>query len=118
MKQSHFVFNRSTTKKPRRRLGNLQQSEWDTLDQMLVGHRKEVQDLLLERKNDFTEDTEDFVTQRSISEFCGILLSRTVYGDMGRRAYRLLIEPLYNHLTRPDVAEKINVSSADDVTPD
>lgn len=59
MKQSHFVFNRSSNKKPRKRLGDLQQSEWDTLDEMLVGHRGEVQDMLLERKSDFEEDTEE-----------------------------------------------------------
>ncbi|OSS47788.1 hypothetical protein B5807_06562 [Epicoccum nigrum] len=59
VKQSHFVFNRSSAKKPRKRLGDLQQSEWDTLDEMLVGHREEVQDLILERKRDFEEDTEE-----------------------------------------------------------
>lgn len=46
-------------KKPRKRLGDLQQSEWDTLDEMLVGHRAEVQELLLDRKRDFEEDTEE-----------------------------------------------------------
>ncbi|KAF2633462.1 hypothetical protein BU25DRAFT_426991 [Macroventuria anomochaeta] len=59
VKQSHFAFNRNTTKKLRRKLGDLQQSDWDTLDEMLVGHRKEVQDLLLEKKSEFAEETEN-----------------------------------------------------------
>lgn len=58
VKQSHFAFNRSTNKKLRKKLGNLQQSDWDTLDEMLVGHREEVQDLLLEKKSEFAEETE------------------------------------------------------------
>lgn len=59
VKQSHYAFNRNSTKKLRKKLGNLQQSDWDTLDDMLVGHRQEVQDLLLEKKNEFTEDIEN-----------------------------------------------------------
>ncbi|KAJ4990594.1 histone deacetylase [Stagonosporopsis vannaccii] len=56
VKQSHFAFSRSTTKKLRKRLGNLQQSEWETLDEMLVGHRTEVQELLSEKRREFVED--------------------------------------------------------------
>jgi histone deacetylase 6 len=58
VKRSHFAFNRNTTKKLRKKLGDLQQSDWDTLDEMLVGHRKEVQELLLEKKSEFAEETE------------------------------------------------------------
>ncbi|KAJ4398464.1 Histone deacetylase hda1 [Didymella pomorum] len=57
VKQSHFAFNRNSTKKLRKKLGDLQQSDWDTLDEMLVGHRQEVQDLLLEKRNEFTEES-------------------------------------------------------------
>ncbi|KAF3032753.1 Histone deacetylase hda1 [Didymella heteroderae] len=59
VKQSHYAFNRNSTKKLRKKLGDLQQSNWDTLDDMLVGHRLEVQDLLLEKKNEYIEDTEN-----------------------------------------------------------
>jgi histone deacetylase 6 len=59
VKQSHYAFNRASTKKLRKKLGNLQQSDWDTLDEMLEHHREEVQTLLLERRNEFAEETED-----------------------------------------------------------
>ncbi|KAF1926568.1 putative histone deacetylase [Didymella exigua CBS 183.55] len=55
VKQSHYAFNRNLTKKLRKKLGDLQQSDWNTLDDMLVGHRQEVIDLLLEKKSEFTD---------------------------------------------------------------
>lgn len=60
-----------------------------------------------------TENTEDFLSLQSINEFIAVLLSRTVYADMGRRAYQMLIAPFYNHLIRPNVAERITVSFID-----
>ena len=58
MKQSHYAFSQNRTKKLRKKLGNLQQSDWDTLDEMLVGHQEEVQELLLEKKSEFVEEDE------------------------------------------------------------
>ncbi|UPX18448.1 Histone deacetylase [Ascochyta rabiei] len=58
VKQSHYAFSRNSKKKLRKKLGNLQQSDWDTLDEMLMGHRDEVQELLLEKKSEFAEETE------------------------------------------------------------
>ena len=55
VKNSHFVWDPSRVRKMRKKLGNLVKSSKDTLDDMLEEHLEEVQQLLLEKKNQFEE---------------------------------------------------------------
>jgi histone deacetylase 6 len=55
VKNSHYVWDPARQRKLRRKLGNLIKSPQDSLDTMLEEHIKEVQDLLLEKKNEFEE---------------------------------------------------------------
>ena len=58
VKNSHFVWDPSRSRKMRKKLGNLIKSPVDTLDDMLRVHLEEVQELLLEKKSEL-EDMDD-----------------------------------------------------------
>lgn len=59
VKSSHFVWDPSRQRKLRRKLGNLIKSPQDTLDTMLEEHLSDVQNLLLEKKAEYEEKSQD-----------------------------------------------------------